>query len=116
MRRNNLRILGVRRLPVKKKYTLCFCYECGDEFLVPTYKGKVYCPICGDDWDVKAIRTTWIDRFLSKRRRWTEDEDQTIVYGKKHNKTNKEIAKALELRTMGSVRKRATQLRAKGVL
>jgi|SRR5690625_1517213 len=105
-------------MPVKKKYTLFYCSECGEETLTANkpYKRNYFCAHCGDDMELERVDNLWIEKLFYHKKRWTKDEDQALIYGVKKGLSWKEIADGLPFRSPQAVRRRWQYMQEKGLI
>lgn len=103
-------------MPVKKKYTLFYCSDCGVETLTLPQRSKYHCPKCGDNIAVEVVDTLWIEKLFYSKKPWTEEEHQALLYGVKKGLSWKEIADGLPFRSPQAVRRRWQYMQEKGLI
>jgi|SRR5690625_512035 len=101
-------------MPVKKKYTLFYCSDCGIEALTPPQRSKYHCPKCGDSIATEIVDSLWLEKLFYHKKHWTEDEHQALIYGVEKGLSWKEIADGLPFRSPQAVRRRWQRLKKKG--
>ena len=96
----------------KVKYNIYTCKDCEVDFIA---KSANYCTYCGDNIYLERQRYIWLNRFMSRKKSWTEDDDEHLIESVERGISNQEIADELG-RTKDAVAERLRRLRKTRVI
>ena len=96
----------------KIKQNIYTCKECDIDFIAKTAN---YCAKCGDNLFLERVRYIWLDRYVSRSKRWNLDDDEHLIESVERGISNQEIADELG-RTKDAVAERLRRLRKTRVI
>ena len=99
-------------LMAKIKQNIYTCKDCDIDFIA---KAANYCANCGDNLFLERVRYIWLDRYVSRSKRWNLDDDEHLIESVERGISNQEIADELG-RTKDAVAERLRRLRKTRVI
>lgn len=96
----------------KIRQNIYTCKDCDTDFIA---KIANHCVNCGDNLFLERVRYIWVDRYISRSKRWNLDDDEHLIESVERGISNQEIADELG-RTKDAVAERLRRLRKTRVI